>query len=195
MKGLVYILLFALVGFGMYGCGKYNSFIPLDQNVKAKWSQVENQYQRRSDLIGNLVNTVKGAGKFESETLEKVIQARASATQVKVDANNLSPEAIAKFQGGQDALTQSLGRLMMVNEAYPTLQATAQYKDLSTELTGTENRCAVARKDFNDAVQQYDTATKYFPGNIIAGICGFKEKGYFTAAAGADQAPKVDFSK
>ena len=193
MKGLTVIILVLLAGFGMFGCGKYNGFVTLDQNVQSKWSQVENQYQRRMDLIGNLVNTVKGAGKFESETLQKVIEARASATQVKVDPAKLTPEAIAQFQKSQDGLSSALGRLLVVNEQYPNLQATAQYKDLAAELAGTENRCAVARKDFNDAVQSYDTQTKYFPGNIFAGMFGFHEKGYFKSAAGADKAPEVKF--
>ena len=193
MKSSTIIILVLLAVFAFMGCGKYNGFVTLDQNVQGKWSQVENQYQRRNDLIGNLVNTVKGAGKYEASTLEAVIQARASATQMKVDPTKLTPEAIEKFQGNQDALSSALGRLLVVNEQYPTLQATAQYKDLSTEIAGTENRIAVARKDFNDAVQQYDTQTKYFPGNIFAGMFGFHEKGYFKATAGADKAPEVKF--
>ncbi len=193
MKSSSIILLVLLVGFCLFGCSKYNGFVTLDQTVQSKWSQVENQYQRRNDLIGNLVNTVKGAGKFESETLEKVIQARASATQMKVDPSKLTPEVLEKYQANQDALGSALGRLLVVNEQYPTLQATAQYKDLAAELAGTENRIAVARKDFNDSVQTYDTQTKYFPGSLFAGLFGFHEKGYFKAAAGSDKVPEVKF--
>src|SRR5579875_3849926 len=152
---LIIILLIVLIG----GCSlknTYNKIVALDQDVKAKWGQVENQYQRRMDLIPNLVNTVKGAANFEQQTLTQVIQARASASQIKVDVNDLSPEKIRQFEQAQGQLTQALGRLMVVAERYPQLTATQNFRDLQAQLEGTENRIAVARMDFNNAVQQYN---------------------------------------
>ncbi len=176
----------------MSGCG-YNSMVSLDEGVKAKWNQVETQYQRRSDLIPNLVNTVKGAAKFEQSTLTAVTEARAKATQVTVDPDKLTPENIEKFQAAQGQVSQALGRLMMITENYPQLKATEQFRDVSAELAGTENRIAVARKDFNEAVQTYNTKVRSFPTNLTAGIFGFKQKTGFKAEAGAEKAPKVEF--
>lgn len=176
----------------MSGCG-YNSMVSLDENVKAKWNQVETQYQRRSDLIPNLVNTVKGAAKFEQTTLTQVTEARAKATQVTIDPDKLTPENIEKFQAAQGQVSQALSRLLMVTENYPELKATEQFRDVSAELAGTENRIAVARKDFNESVQTYNTKIRSFPTNLTAGLFGFKQKAGFKAEAGAEKAPKVEF--
>lgn len=176
----------------MSGCG-YNSMVKLDEDVKAKWNQVETQYQRRSDLIPNLVNTVKGAAKFEQSTLTQVTEARAKATQVTVDPDKLTPENIEKFQAAQGQVSQALSRLLMVTENYPQLKATEQFRDVSAELAGTENRIAVARKDFNESVQVYNTKVRSFPNNLMAGIFGFSQKAGFKAEAGAEKAPKVEF--
>ncbi|WP_316817680.1 LemA family protein [Pedobacter nyackensis] len=176
----------------MSGCG-YNSMVSLDENVKSKWNQVETQYQRRSDLIPNLVNTVKGAAKFEQSTLTQVTEARAKATQVTIDPDKLTPENIEKFQAAQGQVSQALSRLLMVTENYPQLKATEQFRDVSAELAGTENRIAVARKDFNEAVQTYNTKVRSFPTNLTAGMFGFKQKAGFKAEAGAEKAPKVEF--
>ncbi len=176
----------------MSGCG-YNSMVKLDEDVKAKWNQVETQYQRRSDLIPNLVNTVKGAAKFEQSTLTQVTEARAKATQVTVDPDKLTPENIEKFQAAQGQVSQALGRLLMVTENYPELKATEQFRDVSAELAGTENRIAVARKDFNESVQTYNTKVRSFPNNLMAGIFGFSQKAGFKADPGSEKAPKVEF--
>jgi len=173
--------------------GKYNGIAGKDQTVKKSWGDVESDYQRRSDLIPNLVNTVKGYANFEKETLTKVIEARASATQMKVDASNLTPEALESFQKAQGGLSQALGRLMVVAENYPDLKANQNFLDLQAQLEGTENRINVSRKRFNEAVQDYNTAIVGFPGNLVAMMGGFKEKGFFKAAEGADKAPEVKF--
>ncbi|MBS1506980.1 MAG: LemA family protein [Bacteroidetes bacterium] len=172
---------------------KYNGIAGKDQVVKRTWGDVESDYQRRSDLIPNLVNTVKGYANFEKETLTKVIEARASATQMKVDASNLTPEALESFQKAQGGLSQALGRLMVVAENYPDLKANQNFLDLQAQLEGTENRINVSRKRFNEAVQDYNTAIVGFPGNLVAMLGSFKEKGFFKAAEGADKAPEVKF--
>jgi len=187
------IVIVVLVLLGMFGCGKYNGLVTKDENVKNKWGVVQSSYQRRADLIPNLVATVKGAANFETETLEKVIQARASATQIKVDVNDLSPEKIQQYQAAQGQLSQALGRLLAVSESYPDLKANANFQNLQAQLEGTENRINVARNDFNEAVNGYNSSVRAFPTNIIAGITGFKQKGYFEAAAGAENAPQVKF--
>ncbi|MHB1921838.1 MAG: LemA family protein, partial [Chitinophagaceae bacterium] len=174
---IVLIIIAAILLIG--GCSvknSYNNMVAMDQNVQSKWGQVENQYQRRSDLIPNLVNTVKGAANFEQKTLVQVIQARASATQIKVDASDLSPAKIQAFQAAQGQLSQALGRLLMVTENYPKLQANQNFRDLQAQLEGTENRITVARQDFNDAVQSYNTVVRTFPDVIWAGIFGFRQK-------------------
>jgi len=173
-------------------CG-YNSMVKLDEDVKTKWNQVETQYQRRSDLIPNLVSTVKGAAKFEQSTLTAVVEARSKASQIKVDPENLSEENIGKFQAAQGQIGQALSRLMVLTENYPELKATQQFSDLSVQLEGTENRIAVARKDFNESVQTYNTKVRSFPNNLTAGMFGFKTKAGFKADAGAENAPKVEF--
>lgn len=176
----------------MIVAGSYNSMVASRESVNTAWSKVESQYQRRSDLIPNLVNTVKGAANFEQETLTKVVEARAKATQIKVDANN--PDDIAKFQQAQSEVSSSLSRLLAVAENYPQLKATENFRDLQSQLEGTENRITVARNDFNDAAKSYNTKVKSFPTNLLAGMFGFKERPYFEPDAGANKAPSVDFN-
>lgn len=161
--------------------------------TSAAWGQVENVYQRRLDLIPNLVNTVKGVANFEQKTLTDVINARASASQMKVDASKLSPEQIQKFQSSQGELSQALGRLMVVAEQYPQLKATQNFLELQSQLEGTENRIAVERQKFNEVVKDYNTYVRKFPQVLYAGIFGFDKKGYFEATTGADKAPEVKF--
>lgn len=189
-------LLVLFIGFfaitSLSSCG-YNTMVQLDENVKAKWAQVENAYQRRADLIPNLVNTVKGAANFEQETLTQVVEARAKATSINVDPNNLTPENIAQFQQAQGALSQSLGRLLATVEAYPDIKANRNFLELQAQLEGTENRISVERRAFIEATQQYNSEIRQFPNNLMAGIFGFKQKGSFTAEAGADKAPEVQF--
>ena len=164
-----------------------------DEQVANAWSQVENVYQRRLDLIPNLVATVKGAADFEQTTLTKVIEARASATQVRVDPKNLTPEALQKFQQAQGELGSALGRLMVVAEQYPNLKANQNFLDLQSQLEGTENRITVERQKFNDVAQEFNTYIRRFPNNMIAGMFGFNRKAYFEADKGAAKPPKVEF--
>jgi len=173
--------------------GMYNGMAAKDQVVKSAWGNVESDYQRRSDLIPNLVSTVKGYADFEQETLTKVIEARASATQVKIDASNLTPENMAAFQQAQSGLSTSLGRLLAVAENYPNLKANQNFLDLQAQLEGTENRISVARKRFNDAVLEFNTSIVGFPRSLVASIGGWKEKGYFKSDEGAEKAPEVKF--
>ena len=182
-----------IVLLAIWGISKYNGLVTIDQNVKNKWSQVENQYQRRSDLIPNLVNVVKGYTSHERETLEGVINARSKATSTTINANDMDEAALKRFQQNQDALSSALSRLMVVVEKYPDLKANEQFRDLSSQLEGTENRITTARRDFNDAAQQYTHRNK-FPTVIVAGLAGFRERPYFTAQAGSEVAPTVDFS-
>lgn len=183
-----------LVLLALWGISKYNGLVDLDQNVKSQWSQVENQYQRRSDLIPNLVNVVKGYATHERETLEGVITARSKATSTTINASDMDEATLKRFQQSQDALSSALSRLLVVAEKYPDLKANEQFRDLSTQLEGTENRIATARRDFNNAAQEYNTKRNKFPTVIIAGITGFHERPYFTAQAGSEVAPTVDFS-
>ena len=183
-----------LVLLALWGISKYNGLVDLDQNVKSQWSQVENQYQRRSDLIPNLVNVVKGYATHERETLEGVITARSKATSTTINASDMDEATLKRFQQSQDALSSALSRLLVVAEKYPDLKANEQFLDLSTQLEGTENRIATARRDFNNAAQEYNTKRNKFPTVIIAGITGFRERPYFTAQAGSEVAPTVDFS-
>ena len=184
-----------LVILALWAVMKYNALVPMDQQVKSSWSQVENQYQRRSDLIPNLVNVVKGYASHEKETLEGVITARSKATSTTIDANNLDEAALQRFQQSQDALSSALSRLMVVVEKYPDLKANEQFQNLAVQLEGTENRIATARRDFNETAKTYNTARQTFPTVLIAGLLGFKEHPYFTAQAGSEIAPTVDFSK
>jgi LemA protein len=192
--GLIVVLL-AILLLGGCGCSGYNSMVKQDQDVKGKWGNVQSEYQRRADLIPNLVNTVKGAANFEQETLTKVIEARAKATQTTIDPANLTPENIAKFQQAQGELSSSLSRLLVTIERYPELKANANYQALQAQLEGTENRIKVSRNDFNTSVQTFNTTVKSFPNNIFAGIFNLKEKGYFAADTGSEKAPTVDFNK
>lgn len=183
-----------LVLLALWGISKYNGLVDIDQNVKSQWSQVENQYQRRSDLIPNLVNVVKGYATHERETLEWVITARSKATSTTINASDMDEATLKRFQQSQDALSSALSRLLVVAEKYPDLKANEQFLDLSKQLEGTENRIATARRDFNNAAQEYNTKRNKFPTVIIAGITGFRERPYFTAQAGSEVAPTVDFS-
>lgn len=189
---LLVVLGLVLIG-GCMTCNVQKSLVTLDENAKSKWGEVQNQYQRRADLVPNLVNTVKGAANFEKSTLEAVTQARANATSMKVDPNDLSPEKIKEFQQRQGQLSQALGRLLMVTENYPQLRATESFRDLQVQLEGTENRITVARKNFNDAVQEYNTKLRVFPNNIFGGIMGFERKGTFEADKNAQKALEVQF--
>jgi LemA protein len=191
-KGTLAIVAILLL-FGMYGCSSYNGLVGKDNNVQKLWADVQTQYQRRADLISTLVKTVQGAADFEKSTLTEVIQARASATQVKFEAKDLTPENMAKFQAAQDQLSGSLSRLMVSVEQYPNLKANQNFLDLQAELAGTENRIAVARRDFNGGVGEYNLSVRSFPMNILAGIFGFAPKGFFEASAKAQDAPDVNF--
>lgn len=171
----------------------YNSLVEKQQTVDQSWAEVENQYQRRADLIPNLVNTVKGYATHESETLEKVTEARAKATSITIDADNLNEETLAKFQQAQGELTQALKSLLAVSEAYPDLKANENFRDLQVQLEGTENRVATARGRYTQAVADYNTSIKKFPTMIYAGWFGFEPKPQFQAEAGASTAPKVEF--
>ena len=171
----------------------YNSIVTADEATSSAWSQVENVYQRRSDLIPNLVATVKGYAEYEGSTLQEVVEARAKATQVTVDPNKLDAASIEQFQESQTALGSALGRLMVVVEKYPDLKANQNFLDLQAQLEGTENRITVERKKFNETTREYNMSVRKFPGNIIAMMFGFDTKPYFEAAEGAEQAPVVDF--
>ena len=192
MKRIVLNILaiFAVLSFS--SCG-YNSMVKLDEQVTSQWAQVENVYQRRVDLIPNLVSSVKGAANFEKETLTQVIEARAKATSINVDPKTLTPESIAQFQAAQGQLGQSLGRLLATVEAYPQLKANQNFLELQAQLEGTENRITVERQKFNTVTQEYNSTIRTFPNNLTAGMFGFKAKGYFHAEAGANKAPKVEF--
>lgn len=186
----IWIVLGLLV---IWGIGIYNGIAGKEQTVKQSWGDVESDYQRRSDLIPNLVSTVKGYANFEQETLTRVVEARASATQVKIDASNLTPENLQAFQQAQGSLNSALGRLLAVAENYPDLKANQNFLDLQAQLEGTENRISVSRKRFNEAVGDYNRAIVGFPRALIASIGSFKEKGYFKAEEGAEKAPEVKF--
>ncbi|MEJ6981949.1 LemA family protein [Pedobacter sp. P351] len=182
--------LIALLSFS--SCG-YNTMVDLDEQVQSQWAQVQNVYQRRADLIPNLVASVKGAANFEKETLTAVMEARASATQVKIDPSKLTPEAIEKFNQAQGQLGAALGRLMMVTENYPQLKANQNFLELQAQLEGTENRITVERQKFNEVTQVYNSKIRTFPNNLTASMFGFEKKGYFEADAASQKAPKVEF--
>ena len=188
------VLLVIIVGLGV--AGSRNRLVSLSQNVDSQWAQVQNNYQRRADLIPNLVSTVSGAANFERSTLTAVTEARASVGKVQINTGNAPTDAqvLAQYQKAQDQLGSALSRLLVVSENYPELRATANFRDLQAQLEGTENRITVARQDFNNAVQGYNTAVNSFPAVMYAGMFGFKAKPYFSAAAGSDVVPKVDFS-
>lgn len=186
------IVILVFIGYSSFK-NSYNSMVVMDENVDGKWAQVENVYQRRADLIPNLVNTVKGYAAHEKETLEGVIEARSKATSVNVNADNLTPETFAAFQQAQDGLSSALSRLMVVVERYPDLKANQNFLELQAQLEGTENRIAVERKKFNEATQGYNTYIKVFPKNLLANMFGFEKKPYFKAQEGAEKVPEVQF--
>lgn len=191
-KGTIIILAVVAI-IVIWAISGYNGLVSMDENVSGQWSNVETQYQRRADLIPNLVNTVKGYAAHEKETLEGVIAARSQATQIKVDPTDLTPEKLAEYQKAQGQLATALGKLLAITENYPDLKANQNFLELQAQLEGTENRINVARKNFNDAAKAYNTAIRRFPRNILAGLFGFDKRAYFEAAEGAEQAPKVEF--
>lgn len=191
-KGLI-ITIVVIVLAALWGILSYNGLVEKDENVSNQWANVETQYQRRSDLIPNLVNTVKGYAKHESQTLEAVMAARSQATQVKIDPSNCTPQQLAAYQKAQGDVTTALGKLLAITENYPDLKANQNFLELQSQLEGTENRINVARKDFNDSAKEYNTSLRRFPRNIIASMFGFEKRNYFEAEAGAEKAPKVEF--
>jgi LemA protein len=194
MKKKSTIIVIAIVAVvAIWAVSAYNGLVNLDEGVANKWSDVETQYQRRADLIPNLVNTVKGYAAHEQETLESVVAARSQATQIKVDPENLTPEKLAEFQNAQDEVTSALGKLLAITENYPDLKANQNFLELQAQLEGTENRINVARVNFNDATKKYNTAIRRFPKNILAGMFGFEKRSYFEAQDGAETAPQVQF--
>lgn len=193
-KALPWIIVLGILAIiVLWIAGMYNGFVAAEEEVESAWSQVENQYQRRADLVPNLVSTVKGYAAHEQETLEGVIEARAKATQVTIDPAKTTPEQLAAFQAAQGELSQALGRLLAVAENYPDLKANENFRDLQAQLEGTENRITVARQLFNESARNYNTKIRRFPNNILAGMCGFEKKPYFEAEEGASKAPKVEF--
>ena len=190
-KTIVIIAVLAIIA--MWGISAYNGLVSMDEGVQTKWADVETQYQRRADLIPNLVNTVKGYAAHESETLQAVVEARAKATSMNIDPNNMSAEQIANFQKAQDGVSSALGRLLVTVEKYPDLKANENFRELQSQLEGTENRISVARRDYNEAARKYNTTLRSFPKNILAGMFGFEKKAYFEAQEGSEQAPAVQF--
>lgn len=188
---LVFIGLVLVLGFNM--CSTYNSLVQKEEQVRKAWSQVENQYQRRMDLIPNLVETVKGYADFEKSTLQAVVDARANATRVTIQADELTPENLQRYEQAQGTLSSALGRLLAVAENYPDLKANQNFLSLQDQLEGTENRIAVERKNFNEVVSQYNSYVRRFPTNLYAGMMGFSQKAYFQATPGAERAPQVKF--
>jgi LemA protein len=188
----VFLGLIVLIGF-LTSIRSYNKMVQYDETVTKSWALVENQYQRRADLIPNLVNTVKGYAEFEQETLTQVIEARAKATSVNINAENLNEQTLAQYQQAQDGLSSALARLMVVVEKYPDLKANQNFLELQSQLEGTENRIANERMKFNESTQTYNTYIRKFPANIFANIYGFDQKPYFQAAIGSDKAPEVKF--
>jgi LemA protein len=195
MNKTVWIVLGVIALVIFWGVGSRNSMATSDQDIKAKWANVQSAYQRRADLIPNLVKTVQGVANFEKSTLTAVIEARASATQMKLDSKDLSPENLQKYQAAQSSLGGALSRLMVVAENYPQLKATENFSELQAQLEGTENRIKEERDNFNTAVQGYNTLIVTFPNSLIASFSGFAEKGFFQAEAGSDKAPEVNFDE
>lgn len=194
-KFLIVVGVLVVLGFIGYGwvTGTYNNFVKLEQQVESQWAQVENVYQRRADLVPNLVATVKGYAAHERGTFEAVTEARAKVGQIQIDPTNMTPEMFAQYQAAQGELTQALSRLLVVVENYPQLKASENFLALQSQLEGTENRIAVERHRYNEVAQEYNTAIKGFPANILAGAFGFEKKSYFTAAPGSEKAPVVKF--
>ncbi len=193
MKKSTLIILGVVAVIAIYGYTTYNGFVGKEEGVRSAWSNVETQYQRRSDLIPNLVNTVKGYAAHESETLAGVTEARSKATAVNLSVEELTPETLAEYQAVQGEVRSALGRLLAVSENYPDLKANQNFLELQSQLEGTENRIAVARKDFNNTVQVYNVSVRRFPANIIASMFGFDQKPYFESAEGTESAPVVAF--
>ena len=191
--GCLAVVILGLLIVALYATGVYNSLVGLDQKVQAQWGQVENVYQRRADLVPNLVETVKGAAAFEKDTFTAVTEARARVGQVNLGANVPDAQQLQRFQAAQDSLSSALSRLLVVVEKYPDLKATQNFRDLQAQLEGTENRIAVERKRFNDAAQEFNTARRRFPTVLFASLLGFSEKPYFQAAPGSEKAPQVKF--
>ena len=194
-RSTIVIIVVVIIGVIFYSTFKsnYNKMVSLEEGISGSWSQVENQYQRRADLIPNLVNTVKGYADFEQETLTGVIEARAKATSVTIDPSNLTPAAMANFEQAQQGLSGALSRLMVTVERYPDLKANQQFMQLQVQLEGTENRISVERRNFNQTVQGFNTLIRKFPQSLIANMFGFEKKGYFEAKEGAEEAPEVKF--
>lgn len=187
------VILAVVVVLLLWGAGQYNGMVTAQEGVNTQWAQVENQYQRRADLIPNLVETVKGYAAHERETLEGVIEARAKATATNINANDMTQQQLDQFQQSQSQLSSALSRLMVVVEKYPELKANENFRQLQAQLEGTENRITVARKDFNESAQAYNVKIRRFPANLFAGIFGFDQRPYFAAEQGADKAPQVKF--
>ncbi|MFM7628105.1 MAG: LemA family protein [Algoriphagus sp.] len=194
-KILIPVAIIAILAVLIYAkaVSAYNQFVQAEETINGQWAEVETQYQRRADLIPNLVNTVKGYADFEQETLTGVVEARAKATSVQIDPTQLTPEKLAEFQQAQDQLSGALSRLLVTVEKYPDLKANQNFLELQAQLEGTENRISVARKKFNESVMEYNKSIRTFPNNLFAGWYGFAAKGYFEAAAGAENAPTVQF--
>ncbi len=194
MKGKFLIGLIIVIILAFYGVGVHNGLVDKEEGVNSAWAQVENQYQRRADLVPNLVNTVKGAANFEQETLTSVIEARSKATSININASDLdNPEKFAQFQEAQSQLSGALSRLLVTVEKYPELKANANFRDLQAQLEGTENRIATERMRFNNSARDFNTEVRRFPKNLIASLTGFSAKAYFEADAGSEVAPTVEF--
>lgn len=193
MKKSTIIVLAVIVLLAIWGMTSYNGMVKMDESVSTAWSNVENQYQRRSDLIPNLVNTVKGYATHEKETFQAVVEARSKATQMTISADDLTPEKMQAFQKVQGEVGSALSRLLAISEAYPQLKANENFKELQAQLEGTENRISVERKRFNEVARAYNTSIRSFPRNIFASLFGFDKRPYFEAEEGSDKAPKVEF--
>lgn len=193
MKKSTIIVIAVIVLIAVWGATSYNGMVKMDETVSTAWSNVENQYQRRSDLILNLVNTVKGYAAHEKEALQAVVEARSKATQTHIDADQLDPETMQAYQKAQGEVGSALSRLLAISEAYPDLKANENFKELQAQLEGTENRISVERKRFNDTARAYNTTIRTFPRNLLAGIFGFQKRPYFEAEEGSEKAPEVQF--
>ena len=193
MKKSILIIIAVVAVIVIWAVSMYNGLVTMDESVNSQWANVETQYQRRADLIPNLVNTVKGYASHEKETLEGVVEARSKATQMQVNANDLTPEKLAEYQKAQGAVTSALGKLLAITENYPDLKANQNFLELQAQLEGTENRINVARTNFNNAAQAYNTAIRRFPKSLFASMFGFDKHAYFEAAEGTETAPTVSF--
>ena len=193
MKKSIIIIITVVADIVIWAVSMYNGLVTMDESVNSQWANVETQYQRRADLIPNLVNTVKGYASHEKETLEGVVEARSKATQMQVNANDLTPEKLAEYQKAQGAVTSALGKLLAITENYPDLKANQNFLELQAQLEGTENRINVARTNFNNAAQAYNTAIRRFPKSLFASMFGFDKHAYFEAAEGTETAPTVSF--